>query len=151
MRCEERAATVDGRFPIYFKCIGKIVVLNSKEDSQKIVCNPIQKEFEPRILHNSSARQETASKNTVISFIERVPVPSYVANVVRFVGHHDNHAIATCAIQAPDDRSPEPMRPGVSRRREIGDAKLQLLYDLPGVVAATIVNDHDLVRYIVMT
>src|SRR5262249_23723867 len=113
MRCEERAAAVDGRFPIRFKCIRKLVVVNSEEELQRPVRNPVQKKFEPRVICNGSTRHETAPENAVISFVELLPVPNHVADIVRFVGHHDNYAIATRAIQAPDDCSSEPMRPAV--------------------------------------
>src|SRR5262249_522134 len=129
----------------------KIVVLNSEEELQKLVRNSVQKEFEPWVICNCSARDETAPENAVISFLEYVPVTNDITNIVRFLTHHDTHAIPMRATQAPDDCSPESMRPGILRRRQIGDAELQLLQDLPGVVGASIVHGYDLVRHIMLT
>src|ERR1700756_1953373 len=98
MRCEERATAVDGRFPIRFKCIRKIVVLNSEEELQGPVRNPVQKKFEPRVIYNRSTRHETAPENAVISFVEHVPVQNHVANIVRVVSYQDNYGIAMCPV-----------------------------------------------------
>ena len=84
-------------------------MLKSEEELQELVGDSVQKEFEPWVIYNSSARHETGPENAVISFVEYVPVPNHVANIVRFVSHHDNHGIALCVVQAPDDRSPKPM------------------------------------------
>jgi hypothetical protein len=84
-------------------------VLKSEDELQELVRNSVQKEFEPWVIYNSSAPHKTAAKNAVISFIEHVPVPNHVANIVRFVSHHDNHGIALCLVQAPDDRSAKHM------------------------------------------
>src|SRR5262245_52881251 len=121
---QKRAAPVDSRFPIGFECIGNVVVLKSEEELQGLVRNSVQKEFERWVIYNSPAPGETAPKNAVISFVERVPVPNHVANIVRFVSHHNNHGIALCPVQAPDGRSPKPAQPSVLERDKIWEAKL---------------------------
>src|SRR4029077_2591734 len=101
------------------------------DELQELVRNSVQKEFQQWVIYNSSARHETGPKNAVISFIERVPVPNHVANIVRFVSHHDDHGIALCLVQTPDDRSAKSMQLGVLGRRKIWDAKLQLFQNVP--------------------
>src|SRR5437899_10918419 len=145
---ESRAAPVDGRFPIRFECIRNVVVLKSEEEFQELVRDSVQKEFESWVIHNSSARHETGPKNAVISFVEHIPIPNHVTNIVRSVRHHDNHGIALCSVQAPNDRSPKPVEPGVLGRRKIWETKLQLFQNIPGAVATPIIHDYDFVRHI---
>ena len=123
-------------------------MLKSEEELQELVRNPVQKEFEPWVIYSSSALHETAAENAVISFVEHIPVPNHVANIIRFVSHHDNHGIALRLVQAPNDRSPKPVQPGVLRRRKIWEAKLQLFQNIPGAVATPISCDYDLVRHV---
>ena len=69
----------------------------------------------------------------------------------RSQGEPEYDAIAMRAIQPPDDCSPEPMRCRVLCWRKIGDAKLQLLQDVPGAIGAPIVHDYDLMWHIMLT
>src|SRR5207249_8370612 len=126
-----------------------VVVIKSEEELQQLVRDSVQNELEPWVIYNSSTPHETAPKNAVISFVEYVPVPNHVANIVRFVSHHDNHGIAMCPVQAPDDRSPKPMRLDVLRRHKIWEAKIQFFQNFPGAVVTPIIHDYDLVRHII--
>src|SRR5205085_7783768 len=146
MRRDQRLAALDYVAAVSFEGVGRVVQPDPEHDLQEKIREPVQEQFELRIIDHAPSSDEAAAKDTVVAFVQLVPVANDVPAIVRFVGHHDDNRVAFHGGQAPDNGASKSMRPGILDRRQNRKPRLKLRKSRPGAVGASVVDDDDLVR-----
>ncbi len=139
--------TADNDFPaVCLEGVGGVVELDPEKHLEKLVGKPVDEKLDPGVIDGSTALDEAATKDAIVSFVEFPPVTYNIPAVVRLIGHHDDYRIAAHVVQAADDGPPEAVRAGVLHRLQHWQAAFQFLEHLPGMIGATVVHNDDFVR-----
>src|SRR5437762_2921258 len=149
MRREKWTAAVQHNLAIGFEGIGGVIKRNAEQDADKEVCQSIQPQLQPRIIDHTSAFDEAAAEDTVIAFIQFLPVTNHVAAIVRLVGHHHDGSVPDHMIESAGNGTPESVRCGILHRSQTRNAALERFEHRPGFIRAAIVHYNDLMRHIV--
>ena len=131
MRREDEADAVDDGAAVGFEGVGGVVEAVAKENADDGICGAVQSKLEGRIVDHTAVLEEATAEDAVVAFIEGLPVANDIAAVVGFIGHHDDHGIASHGVEALRDRTPEAVRTGILNRAEGGDFCGFALEDLP--------------------
>src|SRR5262249_29492579 len=97
----------------------------------------------------AAAAYEAAAKNTLVAFVQFIPVAYHVVAVVRLISHHDTNSVATHMVESATYGATESIWRGVLDRVEAGNLCLERFKYSPSCIGAPIVNYDDFMRYIV--
>jgi hypothetical protein len=122
-------------------------VRNSKQQLEKLVGHPVQKQLDPGIIDNTAALCETCSENAIVTLLKDLPVAFYIAAIIGLVSHHNDDGISLHGIQSTDDRTAKAVWPGATDRNKRGDSFLQRAQNLPGRIRASVIDGENLVGH----
>src|SRR5207249_747931 len=124
MRCDKRTAAIYHFRAISFKGIGGIIKVYPKQHLNEVIGQPIQNQLRFWIIDDAAAAHEATSEDTIVSFIELMPITHDVARIVRLISHHDNGGVAGHVIKATRHSTSESALSRVFHRLEGGNTVL---------------------------
>src|SRR5262249_10126864 len=149
VRRDQRPTTIDNFFAISFKRVGRVVEPYAKQHPYEMVRQPIEKQFNFGITNYAATANEAATKHTVITFVQFLPVTHNVTAVVRLVSHHDDNRITGHTVETTVNGATESMLPAVLHWYQAGNLCLKRFERASSCIGAAIVNNNDLMRHIV--
>ena len=107
MRRKQGLATFNHRAAVRLESIRGVVERNAKQYADERVGQAIQAQLQPGIIDDPTAFHKARAEHGVPALVERDPIAHYVAAIVRFIGHHDDHRITVHLLQSANDGAAE--------------------------------------------
>jgi hypothetical protein len=145
---EQRAHAVDDRSAKALEGVGHVVVGEPEQEPDQPVCQPVEQQLLPGVVDHSGPGDEARAERAVVALFDLAEVPHDVAGVVGRVGHHDAHDVAGIGVEPRAHRESIAGLGGVLDPAHAGQLLVQAVEHRGRAVAGMIVDDDDLVRYL---
>jgi hypothetical protein len=146
MMGEKRLYPRDHRTPVAFEGVGHIVGLQSEQQPDEEVREPVQNQLMRRIVDHLGAARETGAEYAVEALVHLAVESDDILGIVGAVRHDDRHAIPVEGVQPGPHREAEPAPILIGDMAQSRELALQRGKFREATIVAVVVHDDDLMQ-----